>query len=92
MQRCNLIRDIQMNVPMTEPVIILPDPPPVNVAALVCESIEELVFAKTLHHEDAGFKAEFTDCFPSDIPHLNDLPTDVFHEINLKDANMTIVH
>ena len=59
--------------------------------AAVRARVEELAFLKTLQREDSDFKTRFTDCFPSDIPHLNHLPSDIFHEINLKDANMTIV-
>ncbi len=64
-------------------------PPPV--IAAVCQRVEELAFSETLKCEDTSFKAKFSDCFPSDIPHLNDLPTTIYHEINLKDANMSIV-
>ncbi len=53
--------------------------------------MEELAFLETLKTADATFKSQFANCFPANIPHLDHLPTDVYHEINLKDANMTIV-
>ncbi|KAF8235476.1 hypothetical protein L208DRAFT_1215282, partial [Tricholoma matsutake] len=33
---------------------------------------------------DAKYKATFSDCFPSDIPHAKDLPTNVYHHIEIK--------
>ncbi|KAJ3575561.1 hypothetical protein NP233_g1018 [Leucocoprinus birnbaumii] len=46
---------------------------------------EELILAK----ERAAILNEFQDVF-SDIPHVNQLPTDVLAEIRLKDPNFTI--
>ncbi|EIW63360.1 uncharacterized protein TRAVEDRAFT_114523, partial [Trametes versicolor FP-101664 SS1] len=65
-------------------------PPDYCVAALR-ERVEALAEIEMLKREDLLMKEEFADCFPEDIPHINELPTDVYHEINLKDANMTIV-
>ncbi|OJT02156.1 Retrovirus-related Pol polyprotein from transposon 17.6, partial [Trametes pubescens] len=59
--------------------------------AAIREKVEELALLESLKREDAHMKERFADCFPEDIPHLRDLPTDVVHEINLKDANLTIV-
>lgn len=33
---------------------------------------------------------KFTDRFPADIPHIDDLPTDVLYRVRLKDANQSI--
>ncbi|THG94742.1 hypothetical protein EW026_g6787 [Hermanssonia centrifuga] len=58
--------------------------------AAVKEKIEELAFLETLTNEDRRMKSAFADCFPSDIPHLDELPTNVYHQIKLKDPNMKI--
>ncbi|OJT13242.1 Transposon Tf2-12 polyprotein [Trametes pubescens] len=65
--------------------------PPVNCVAAVRERVEELAFLDSLKREDAAMKSNFADCFPSDIPHLDNLPKDEYHHIRLKDPNMTIV-
>ncbi len=88
-QHRDLLRDIKLNIPATTAEPDLPGPPPV--IAAVRQRVEELAFLEKLQSEDAAFKAKFSDCFPSDIPHLDHLPSDIYHEINLKDANMTIV-
>ncbi|GBE82423.1 hypothetical protein SCP_0408070 [Sparassis crispa] len=44
----------------------------------------------TLKSENHKIKNEFSDLFPDDIPHLDELPTDVYHHFVLKDPNMFI--
>ena len=40
-----------------------------------------------LAKHDAELRTEFADCFPSDIPHTDRLPTDVYHQFCLTSAN-----
>ena len=43
-----------------------------------------------LKQEDANLKQQYADRSPDDIPHIDKLPTDVYHWIRLKDANLVI--
>jgi hypothetical protein len=36
-----------------------------------------------LLHMDATFKRKYMDWFPTNLPHVRDLPTDVYHHIEL---------
>ncbi|TFK79407.1 hypothetical protein K466DRAFT_609598, partial [Polyporus arcularius HHB13444] len=83
----DLLKQITMDVPRT-PACRAAGP---EAIAAVRTRVEELAFVESLKLADAEFKRRFADCFPADIPHLDHLPTDSYHEINLKDANMTIV-
>ena len=58
---------------------------PVNVLAVIRQCIEILDTQKELEHLRIQMKEEFQHIFSS-IPHLNELPTDVFCCIKLKDA------
>ncbi|GBE82208.1 hypothetical protein SCP_0405910 [Sparassis crispa] len=53
---------------------------------------EELAYQDTLKAENRKVKEEFRDLFPDDIPHLDELPTNVYHQFLLKDPNMFIQH
>ena len=46
--------------------------------------IAELASLAKLQHLDKSFKAKFEDRFPTDIPHVRDLPTNVYHHIELR--------
>ncbi|TFK78299.1 hypothetical protein K466DRAFT_452471, partial [Polyporus arcularius HHB13444] len=59
-------------------------------ATLVRDRVEQLAFQETLVREDTAMKAEFVDLFPEDIPHINHLPSDVYHRFVLKDPDMVI--
>ena len=48
-----------------------------RIASLACE--------QTLAHKDSEFKTRYADLFPDDIPHVDQLPTDIVHRIRLKD-------
>lgn len=56
----------------------------------VRERVEKLAFLQGLEDEDAKLKEQYADRFPDDIPHIDELPTDVYHRIRLKDANLVI--
>ncbi|GBE78908.1 hypothetical protein SCP_0201050 [Sparassis crispa] len=49
---------------------------------------EELAYQEKLRAANLEVKQEFVDLFPDDIPHLDDLPTDVYHRFMLKDPHM----
>ncbi len=61
------------------------------VIAAVRHRIELLAFQERLDRENVKVKAEFADLFPNDIPHIDHLPSDVYHRFVLKDADMVIV-
>jgi hypothetical protein len=58
------------------------------------EHINTLAFIKKnkeqLDRLDAEMQHKYEDCFPDDIPHINELPTDIIHCIRLKDPNKII--
>ncbi|KAJ3480306.1 hypothetical protein NLI96_g8441 [Meripilus lineatus] len=41
--------------------------------------IEHLAFLSTLQTEDENMKSRFSDRFPDDIPHLDELPSTIYH-------------
>lgn len=57
---------------------------PVCVITAVQTQITELASLAKLQHLDKFFKAKFKDLFPKDIPHVCDLPTNVYHHIELR--------
>ncbi|KAF7785204.1 hypothetical protein Agabi119p4_1369 [Agaricus bisporus var. burnettii] len=63
--------------------------PQSHVASLICAQIESIETSVTLETERNNLLQEFSSVFES-IPHVDDLPTDVYAEIKLKDANVTI--
>ncbi|KAJ3924595.1 MAG: hypothetical protein NXY57DRAFT_907940 [Lentinula lateritia] len=72
------------------PRLTLSDPVrPIDVAAAVQARIEELSELERLAALGDGIKTRFADVF-GDIPHLDELPTDITCNISLKDANMTM--
>lgn len=77
--------------PDEAPILDLNIPQSAAIIAAIRERVEELATLEQLKAEDAAMKTRYVDLFPDDIPHVNQLPTDVWHDINLKDANLTIV-
>jgi hypothetical protein len=57
---------------------------PVCVIAAVRTRITELASMAELLHLDKSFKMKYKDRFPTDIPHVHDLPTDIYHHIELQ--------
>ncbi|KII91701.1 hypothetical protein PLICRDRAFT_682050, partial [Plicaturopsis crispa FD-325 SS-3] len=53
-------------------------------AAVVRKRIESLAFAEKLETLDRKFKTDYADRFGA-LPHTDDLPTDVYHRVKLKD-------
>lgn len=52
--------------------------------AVIKKHIGELSGAMVLEKLDKVYKECYNDCFPMDIPHAKDLPTDVYHHIEVK--------
>ena len=52
--------------------------------------IEALATVERLGELNTQLCTEFADRFPVDIPHTDDLPTDIYHRFQLKDASLRI--
>lgn len=63
---------------------------PVVIVAALRTRIEQLSYLETLRVEHDRMFARYQDLFPSDIPHIDRLPTDVLHHFRLRDPNATI--
>lgn len=57
---------------------------PPNIIASIKIRIKQLATQADLLKLDKVFKHQFKDRFPSDIPHVKDLPCEVYHNIKLK--------
>jgi hypothetical protein len=57
---------------------------PPDVVASIKARIKQLAGEADLQKLDKAFKQRFADQFPSDIPHVKDLPRNVYHNIELK--------
>ncbi|KAG6901732.1 hypothetical protein C0995_008620 [Termitomyces sp. Mi166 len=57
--------------------------PMTTIFALIQKHIGSLAEAKCLACLDKKLKSEFTDCFLFNIPHVKDLPTDVYYSIDI---------
>jgi hypothetical protein len=55
-----------------------------NVMGAICTHIEQLAGHRLLRSLDSKFKSLFSDHFPTDIPHADNLPKDVYHHIKIK--------
>lgn len=64
------------------------------VASLLRERIDTLAFIENnkeqLDRLDREMRRKYIDRFPNDIPHIDELPTDIVHRITLKDPNKII--
>ena len=54
-----------------------------NIIGMIRTRIEQLAYQDWLNQLSAKFKQLYSDCFPSDIPHVDSLPTDVYHHIEV---------
>lgn len=55
-----------------------------NIIDCIKTCIEQLAAESRLRKLDENLKKKYADCFPSDIPHIHDLPKDVYHHIEVK--------
>jgi hypothetical protein len=55
-----------------------------NLVGLIMTHITQLATESHLSELDLKMKCKFNDRFPTDIPHVQDLPTDVYHHIEVK--------
>lgn len=66
-------------------------PPMLEVlVGIIRQHIEEMALSDVLKCNEKKMQEEFVDCFPSDIPHINDLPSDTYHRFYLKDPDQVI--
>ena len=61
------------------------------VLGLIRMRIEELVFRSRLKKMDKRMKRQYQAQFPPDIPHISELPTNVYHHIQVKPLAKTTV-
>ncbi|KAG1857406.1 hypothetical protein F4604DRAFT_1589940, partial [Suillus subluteus] len=65
-----------------------------NVVGLLRRRIDTLAFIEAnkehLERLDKEMRRKYEDRFPDDIPHIDQLPTDIVHRITLKDPNKII--
>ena len=62
---------------------------PIDVVGAVRQRIKFLNLQVQLDHLSDSVKTKYKDVF-SEIPHIDDLPTDVYCRIKLKDATKTV--
>jgi hypothetical protein len=55
-----------------------------NIVGLIMSRINELEVKSWLAKLDKKYKEKYSSCFPTDILHIRDLPTDVYHHIEVK--------
>lgn len=62
----------------------------VATVAGVRETVEKLALTGRLEEEEQALKKKYRDVFPDDIPHLDELPTNLYHRFKLKDPNVVL--
>ncbi|KAK7678084.1 hypothetical protein QCA50_018877 [Cerrena zonata] len=60
------------------------------VVVAIRQRVEELALLELFAKHEAKMREEFADCFPLNIPHIDDLPCDTYHRFHLKDPNLVI--
>lgn len=55
-----------------------------NIISLLKTHIQQLATQAHLGKLDLKFNNKFTNHFPTDIPHVCDLPTNIYHHIEVK--------
>jgi hypothetical protein len=55
-----------------------------NIVGLITSHINELAAKSQLAKLDKKYKEKYSSCFPTNILHVRDLPTDVYHHIEVK--------
>lgn len=55
-----------------------------NIIGSIKTCIEQLAAESRLKKLDEKLKMKYADWFPFDIPHVHDLPKDVYHHIEVK--------
>ena len=64
-----------------------PDLSPVEMACHVRKAIERIAASVSLDQYEQAMRTKYSDRFPSDLPHVNHLPTEPVHRILLKDSD-----
>ncbi|THG93544.1 hypothetical protein EW026_g7718 [Hermanssonia centrifuga] len=91
-QHKDVIRELNLRfgISASSPMPVNTAPLEDDIVASIQQRIEELALLDVLVKENEQMRLKFADCFPADIPHLNELPTDVYHHFRLKDPNAII--
>ena len=55
-----------------------------NIVGLIKTHIEQLAATSRLAKLDKKYKEKYENSFPTDIPHVRNLPTDMYHHIDVK--------
>ena len=55
-----------------------------NIVGLIKTHIEQLAAMSRLAKLDKKYKEKYANLFPTDIPHVCNLPTDMYHHIDVK--------
>lgn len=63
----------------------------IHPVATIRSHIEHLVSQQRLDNLDLEYKVSYSDLFPSDIPHVSNLPQDVLMSIKLHDTQKPMV-
>jgi hypothetical protein len=64
-----------------------------NIISLLKTCINQLAAEGCLTKLDKRYKEKYTKCFPTDIPHMQDLPTDMYHHIDVRpDIPISMAH
>ena len=58
------MHDIQMDISTIDPVAVSPDPPLINIVALICNCIEELTITQTHYNETHIIRLSLQTVFP----------------------------
>lgn len=58
--------------------------------AAVKDAVVVLAWRERMEHEEKEMRKTYKDVFPDDIPHIDRLPTDIYHRFRLKDPEMVI--
>src|SRR5271155_294309 len=74
---------------VTKDVTTFEDVRAVDVVGAIRTCIEALASKELLLRKDAQLRADFHEIFEP-IPHIDELPTEVFAEIHIKDPNKTV--
>lgn len=61
-----------------------------DAVAAIRERVEELAELEVLKRENAIMRTRYAALFPEDIPPVDTLPTQVYHHLTMKDANLVI--
>ncbi|THG93879.1 hypothetical protein EW026_g7472 [Hermanssonia centrifuga] len=88
----DVIRELNLRFGIGRSSSSIPPPleEPISLLAAIHQRVDQLALMDVLTRENREMRALYSDCFPDDIPHISELPTDVYHRFKLKDPNAVI--